>query len=231
MFPILVSSTDSSVPLTGTKTLHHPPPSTGVMERQQTFRNIRHGLNSIKAHDELTAAVENENAMKQREPYKPTLEDAKRVVRDVLRRNDPTVPTYMPGQGYLPPRPHWSEYPPHNWQRDFHREMAEEWEELNYRYRSVPCLFKRAPDRVLEFPGDYQVPPGLSQRERELLVLIARGHSSRVIATLLDLKLTTVYLYRSKLARKLGCRRFTYAKAREILGLPYREPKKRRRAS
>lgn len=45
---------------------------------------------------------------------------------------------------------------------------------------------------------------GLSEREREVLVLLARGLSSKEIATKLDISVRTVDTHRSNLMRKLG---------------------------
>ncbi len=44
----------------------------------------------------------------------------------------------------------------------------------------------------------------LSQREREVLLLIARGHSNQQIADKLFLSVKTVESYRSRLMTKLG---------------------------
>jgi two-component system response regulator NreC len=46
----------------------------------------------------------------------------------------------------------------------------------------------------------------LSHREREVLVLIARGHPNRDIAKRLRVSVKTVETYRARLARKLGAR-------------------------
>jgi len=45
---------------------------------------------------------------------------------------------------------------------------------------------------------------GLSDREREVLALLARGQSSKEIATTLDISVRTVDTHRSNLMRKLG---------------------------
>jgi len=53
--------------------------------------------------------------------------------------------------------------------------------------------------------GDVPGGPGLTAREREILQLIAEGHSSKQIAIALDLGVKTVEGHRSNLMAKLGC--------------------------
>jgi len=43
----------------------------------------------------------------------------------------------------------------------------------------------------------------LTRRETEVLQLIAEGHTSKEIATKLDLYLNTIFVYRRKIMRKL----------------------------
>ncbi len=52
--------------------------------------------------------------------------------------------------------------------------------------------------------GQKQGLQGLTEREREVLTLIARGHSTKEIATMLDIGQRTVETHRANLMRKLG---------------------------
>jgi two-component system, NarL family, response regulator NreC len=56
-------------------------------------------------------------------------------------------------------------------------------------------------------PDDTPDPKGpLSQREREVLQLLAEGHANRVIAERLFLSVKTIETYRTRIAEKLGLR-------------------------
>jgi DNA-binding NarL/FixJ family response regulator len=69
--------------------------------------------------------------------------------------------------------------------------------------------------------------PPLSQREREVLVLIARGHPNRDIAKRLRVSVKTVETYRARLARKLGARsRAALVEYALLHGLLAPEPRK-----
>lgn len=46
--------------------------------------------------------------------------------------------------------------------------------------------------------------PALSQREREVLALLAQGHNNQVIADRLFLSVKTIETYRTRIADKLG---------------------------
>jgi hypothetical protein len=155
------------------------------------------------------------NDIKQRKPYKPTLAAVKRFLRQFLNQRRRPVSSTQPN-------PHWSEYSPLGWRRRIARQLAETAEDMRYRYRSAP---RQAPDRLLEFPGDYQIPPGLSQREREILVMTAYGYSCQRIADSLGFTLNTIYTFKNRLGRKLDCvLDERYARLR--IGLSYPRPRR-----
>ena len=53
-------------------------------------------------------------------------------------------------------------------------------------------------------PGEVPISSTLSAREKEVLVLIAQGHTNQAVADRLDLSVKTVESYRSRLMEKLG---------------------------
>src|SRR5207249_3098664 len=116
----------------------------------------------------------------------------------------------------------WSEYPPRSAERGILRLIAD-WEE--HYDRSIP---RQASDRLLDFDGDFQIPPGLSQRDREILVMTAYGYSCQRIADALGLALNTIHTYKNRLGRKLDCA-IDFYNARNRLRLPYRDRSRRRR--
>ncbi len=65
-----------------------------------------------------------------------------------------------------------------------------------YRQPSLPQLLKRDPERSLE--------DEISERERDVLRLLALGHTNREIARTLYLSVRTVESHRASLLRKLG---------------------------
>ena len=52
--------------------------------------------------------------------------------------------------------------------------------------------------------GQWQPPKNLSRREREVLRLLAQGHSNQQIADAIRLSVKTVETYRTRLSEKLG---------------------------
>ncbi|MBI3976736.1 MAG: response regulator transcription factor [Chloroflexi bacterium] len=54
--------------------------------------------------------------------------------------------------------------------------------------------------------GATPAPSVLSERERAVLVLVARGHTNQQVADLLGLSVKTVETYKTRLMDKLGCR-------------------------
>jgi two-component system response regulator NreC len=65
-----------------------------------------------------------------------------------------------------------------------------------YRQSSLPQLLKLDPEMTLE--------EGISERERDVLRLLALGHTNREIARILYLSVRTVESHRASLLRKLG---------------------------
>jgi len=79
----------------------------------------------------------------------------------------------------------------------------------------------RSGARLVE-PG--RVQPGISRREQEVLVFLARGHTNREIAERIRIGVKTVETYRSRLALKLGLSTraecVEYALATGLLAVP-----------
>lgn len=57
--------------------------------------------------------------------------------------------------------------------------------------------------------GERSAEPGLSPRQREVLQLVAQGHSTKEIARLLGLSAKTVETHRSRLMQQLGIHEVT----------------------
>jgi two-component system response regulator NreC len=62
------------------------------------------------------------------------------------------------------------------------------------------------PSLPAKVPGQWQPPKNLSRREREVLRLLAQGHSNQQIADKIRLSVKTVETYRTRLSEKLGLR-------------------------
>jgi two-component system response regulator NreC len=60
------------------------------------------------------------------------------------------------------------------------------------------------PSLPAKVPGQWQPPKNLSRREREVLRLLAQGHSNQQIADKIRLSVKTVETYRTRLSEKLG---------------------------
>ena len=78
-----------------------------------------------------------------------------------------------------------------------------------------------------------QPPKKLSRREREVLRLLAQGHSNQQIADTIRLSVKTVETYRTRLSEKLGLKGraelFRFASESGILDPDSSAPRKRRR--
>jgi two-component system response regulator NreC len=62
------------------------------------------------------------------------------------------------------------------------------------------------PSLPAKVAGQWQPPKNLSRREREVLRLLAQGHSNQQIADKIRLSVKTVETYRTRLSEKLGLR-------------------------
>lgn len=78
-----------------------------------------------------------------------------------------------------------------------------------------------------------QPPKDLSKREREVLLLLAEGHSNQQIADRIRLSVKTVETYRTRLSKKLGLKGraelYRFAAASGILDTDQVEPRGRKR--
>lgn len=79
-------------------------------------------------------------------------------------------------------------------------------------------LFRRAPHQPFEINSRAQESLGISEREMEVLQLLAAGQSNKEIANRLDVSPNTVKTHVAKLFEKLGAKRRTEAilRAREL---------------
>jgi len=83
----------------------------------------------------------------------------------------------------------------------------------SYPYKDIPVLDKRSSEsEILSFflqkksSGNYHTKFHLSQRERQMLIMMSRGESNEQIAEELGVKLKTIYTHRRNLMTKLGCK-------------------------
>lgn len=67
-------------------------------------------------------------------------------------------------------------------------------------------LVAEARDKEIVIPGKYQDDQVLSQREREVLQLLAMGHTDQEMADKLYLSIKTVETYKARIKEKLGLR-------------------------
>lgn len=80
-------------------------------------------------------------------------------------------------------------------------------EVLKGRYYVTPLVARQVLKSVLEPPGKRGAPPvELTSRQREILQLVAEGHTSKEIASLLNVSLKTVEYHKSRLMERLGLR-------------------------
>jgi DNA-binding NarL/FixJ family response regulator len=66
-----------------------------------------------------------------------------------------------------------------------------------------PAISRNVVARYLDPASDEQPGPALTSRQREVLQLIAEGHSTKQIASLLDLSIKTIETYRAQLMERL----------------------------
>jgi DNA-binding NarL/FixJ family response regulator len=75
------------------------------------------------------------------------------------------------------------------------------------RYYVTPLVAKEMLTSVLSTPAEgCQPPAGLSARQREVLQLVAEGHTAKEIAGLLNVSAKTVEFHKSRLMQRLGLR-------------------------
>ncbi len=80
-------------------------------------------------------------------------------------------------------------------------------EVMRGRYYVTPLVAKEMLTSVLSPPAEgCQPPAGLSTRQREVLQLVAEGHTAKEIAGLLNVSAKTVEFHKSRLMQRLGLR-------------------------
>jgi two-component system response regulator NreC len=81
--------------------------------------------------------------------------------------------------------------------------------------------------------GQWRPPKNLSRREREVLRLVAQGHSNQQIADKIRLSVKTVETYRNRLSEKLGLKGraelYRFAAESGVLDTDSVAPRRRRR--